>query len=190
MTTQTDPTRILAEEVAALRRDLAGTRVDLDETRAYITKLVDVLRGHDETFLEMNTSLGTQAKSLQATQDWLWRMVAGIEDLEKRTVESFREFRTFVENNHHTLDATGQRVDRAEDLLRLAHEDTCQLRDAVTQCVAKLEEHQTTMSMWIGHLAHRVLPEADAIHEELERIFPKGFTAIPYNRLPSKKSDS
>jgi hypothetical protein len=170
------------EEVAALRRDLT-------ETRSVVTQLIAGMAQQDDMIVEMHTSQETIRKSLEATQGWLSRVVSGVEEFEKRTLDLLREVRTMVEKDHHTLYATAHRVDLAGDLLRLAHEDTNQLREAVTQCIARLDEHQTTLGMWIGQLADRVWPNAQAFHEELERIFPQGFSAVPYHRLAPKKSD-
>ena len=83
MTAETDPTRILAEEVAVLRRELADTRYDLTETRAELGKLINTVLAHDHTFIDMNNSLGAYGKSLEATQGWLSRVVSGTEDGEE-----------------------------------------------------------------------------------------------------------
>jgi hypothetical protein len=140
----------------------------------------------DHSLREGRASLGKTGRSLEATQSWLSRLGGTTEQILKAIGES----EATAEARNHTLLTTARRVDHAQDALELIVKDIKHLRNAVDQCVTRLNEHGHTSSMWIGYLARRAWPNMDAFDDEITRIFPHGFGTIPYYRLAQKKSDS
>jgi hypothetical protein len=194
MTTDTDHTRALAEEIAQLRRELA-------EARRGLSRLMAAAAQQEREHQEFRHSMSKAATRLATRIDRLefrdTLHTSGLENVRASIKRLFdaTEGRASLPESVKSLQGRQDRLDLRDRVhtyrLDDAHNSVRQLFETTKRQDRELDDVTAWLreiDMWVRHLAAETWPKIENLYNDLDRLVPQGFAA--HDRIPKKSPPS